>query len=133
MRAEFQRLADLRAEEAAILAENGKEQGAYYLAGLAIECALKACIAKRTRQHQCPPKNTSQYYEHDLDVLLRLAEMQDQLDKESKQRPALGENWLVVHNWNVEKRYDVTGLEGTAMVAAVSSEDGVLPWLKRHW
>jgi HEPN domain-containing protein len=79
---------DLRAEEAAVLAQSGRQEGAYYLAGLAVECALKACIAKRTRLHQYPPKNTGQYYEHDLDVLLKLADLQDQLDNESKRSPA---------------------------------------------
>ena len=54
-RKDFQLLAELRANEAAILAHNGNEQGAYYLAGMAIECALKACIAKKTKRHAFPP------------------------------------------------------------------------------
>jgi HEPN domain-containing protein len=133
MREEFQQLAELRAEEAAILATNGKEQGAYYLAGLAVECALKACIAKRTRQHQYPPKNTVPYYGHRLDVLLELAELQDHIDKESKGNPAFKQNWGVVREWNVDARYEIMGLLGTEMVTAVNSADGVLQWLKRHW
>jgi len=133
MREEFQRLAELRAEEAAVLADNGKEQGAYYLAGLAVECALKACIAKRTKQHQYPPKNTGQYYEHNLDVLLKLAELQHELDGELSRSPGFATNWGTVHNWNVDKRYEVTNLRGTEMVAAVNSADGVLQWLKQRW
>ena len=39
-RRDFQVLADLRAEEAAILVRNRKMQGAYYLGGYAVECAL---------------------------------------------------------------------------------------------
>src|SRR5579863_8456915 len=131
MREEFQRLADLRVEEAAVLAANGKEQGAYYLAGLAVECALKACISKRTKQHQYPPRNTTQYYEHKLDVLLELAELEDQLDKESKGNPAFKQNWGVVRDWKVDTRYEAAGLRGSEMVVAVSSIDGVLQWLKR--
>jgi len=30
--------------------------GAYYLAGYAVECALKACIAKKTQRHEFPDK-----------------------------------------------------------------------------
>ena len=133
MREEFQRLAELRAEEAAVLANNGKEQGAYYLAGLAIECALKACIAKRTKQHQYPPRNTGQYYEHDLDTLLRLAGLQDELDKEAKRSRGFATSWDTVHDWNVETRYEVAVLKGTEIVTAVTSADGVLQWLKQRW
>jgi HEPN domain-containing protein len=53
-RKDFQRLADLRAGEAAFLAKGGREEGAYYLGGFAVECALKACIAKQTRRHDFP-------------------------------------------------------------------------------
>jgi hypothetical protein len=47
-RAEFQKLSDLRLHESKALLTAGLPQGAYYLAGYAVECALKACIAKRT-------------------------------------------------------------------------------------
>ena len=44
-RADFQRLADVRIDEAGVLLAAGRWSGAYYLAGYAVECALKACIA----------------------------------------------------------------------------------------
>jgi HEPN domain-containing protein len=133
MREEFQRLAMLRAEEAAVLASNGKEEGAYYLAGFAIECALKACIAKKTKPNQYPPKNSGPYYDHDLDVLLKLADLQGELDNESKRRPDFGKHWETVHDWSVEKRYEASGLNGSEMAVAVNAADGVLRWLKQHW
>src|SRR5438094_3909647 len=37
-----------------MLAKNGKKMGAFYLGGLAIECALKACIAKKTKRYDFP-------------------------------------------------------------------------------
>jgi hypothetical protein len=48
-RAEFQKLADLRAREAGVLLAAKCYDGAYYLAGYAVECALKECIARKTR------------------------------------------------------------------------------------
>ena len=45
-RAEFQELANERLEEAKALLDVGKWNGAYYLAGYAVEIALKACIIK---------------------------------------------------------------------------------------
>jgi len=40
-RADFQQLADERISEAAVLLAASKFSGAYYLAGYAVECALK--------------------------------------------------------------------------------------------
>lgn len=56
---DLEQLADLRLAEAAALlgATPPMPDGAYYLAGYAIECALKACIAKLTAQHDFPDKN----------------------------------------------------------------------------
>lgn len=34
----------------------GMPEGAYYLAGYAVECALKSCIARRTQEHDFPDK-----------------------------------------------------------------------------
>jgi len=47
-RNDFQQLADVRIDEAVVLLDQGKYDGAYYLAGYAVECSLKACIAKLT-------------------------------------------------------------------------------------
>jgi len=65
-RRDFQVLAGLRAEEAAILVRNRKHQGAYYLGGYAVECALKARIAKKTKRHEFPPKNADKFYSHNF-------------------------------------------------------------------
>src|SRR5919106_3680906 len=36
----------------------GEPSGAYYLAGYAVECGLKACIAKQVRRHEFPDRTT---------------------------------------------------------------------------
>lgn len=82
-RRDFQRLAAVRAREALILKRSGSALGAYYLAGLAVECALKACIAKSTRRFEFPNKKRAEdAWKHDLGGLLLLAGMKDQLDAE---------------------------------------------------
>jgi hypothetical protein len=45
-RNDFQKISRLRVKEAKALLDNGYPAGAYYLMGYAVECALKACIAK---------------------------------------------------------------------------------------
>jgi hypothetical protein len=55
-RSDFQALADVRIEEAQALLGLAppRPDGAYYLAGYAVECALKAALAKLNQQHDWP-------------------------------------------------------------------------------
>ena len=131
----FQRLAELRASEAAILVRNRNDQGAYYLAGYAVECALKACIAKQTKRHEFPPNRefVGQVYSHKLEKLLELAELKQELDKDMRTRPALAANWGVVKSWTQNSRYEISGLKGRDLHTAITSSDGVLPWIKQRW
>ena len=55
-RSVLQRLSQLRIDEAKALLAGGFPAGAYYLAGYAIECAFKACVAKRVQQYDFPDK-----------------------------------------------------------------------------
>ena len=57
-RRDFQRLARLRLRDARVLMRNGNSEAAYYLIGLAVECAVKACIAKNTRRYDFPRTRT---------------------------------------------------------------------------
>jgi HEPN domain-containing protein len=134
-RKDFQRLAELRAKEAATLARTGNQQGAYYLAGFAVECALKACIAKKTRRHDFPADKdyASKVYSHNLDQLLKLAHLEAQLDIDMKSRPQLAKNWDLVRRWKVDSRYETSRLRGRDLTHAVNSPDGVLQWIKLHW
>ena len=73
-RNDLQGLARLRVREARTLLKAGHSAGAYYLAGYAIECALKACIAKAVKRHQFPDLRTvRESYTHDLRELIKLA------------------------------------------------------------
>jgi len=49
-------LSRIRLQEAKALLSLDFDDGAYYLAGYAVECALKACIAKETRRHEFPDR-----------------------------------------------------------------------------
>ena len=66
-RIEFQEIAELRLKESRALLAAGLPDGAYYLAGYSVECALKACIAKRTQEHDFPEqKRAIDSHTHDL-------------------------------------------------------------------
>lgn len=53
-RRDLKDLAAIRVREASLLLKNKQYSGAYYLAGYAVECALKACISKETRRYDFP-------------------------------------------------------------------------------
>jgi len=134
-RRDFQRLAELRAREAGSLSKGRNQQGAYYLAGYAVECALKACIAKKTRRHEFPPDRNyvGRVYTHNLRELLKEAELETQLDRDMKANKALAANWNTVKIWNEETRYQIAGLNGRDLCAAITGPDGVLHWIKKLW
>ena len=76
-RKDFQKLAEDRLADARALFKARRFDAAYYLAGYAVECALKAHIAKRSRHHQFPaaPETVRDIYSHDFNKLLRAADL----------------------------------------------------------
>ncbi len=60
-RSDFRRLTEERVADAEILLANGRFNCAYYVAGYAVECALKACIAKRTQDGDLTPVGSSSW------------------------------------------------------------------------
>jgi HEPN domain-containing protein len=52
LRRDLQRLALARVTDARVLFAAGRYDAAYYLAGLAVECALKARIARATARYE---------------------------------------------------------------------------------
>lgn len=136
-RSDLQRLADLRLSDANILLDAGSFDGAYYLAGYVIECALKACVAKQIRQFDFPEKRlVERSYTHNLVQLLEVSGVKVPFEDEIRGNEALRVSWSIVKDWSEPSRYalDVTEKSAQDMLAAVGDEaSGVLPWLKRHW
>jgi HEPN domain-containing protein len=133
----FQQLADVRIDEAAVLLAQGKIDGAYYLAGYAVECGLKACLARRTNQHDFPPKPKfiHDYYSHDIERLLKTADLTAQRDADAAADPDLEANWGMVKDWSEESRYErKTQAQAQQLIAAITdAAHGVLPWIKQRW
>lgn len=133
LRADLQGLSLLRVREARSLYAASHFDGAYYLGGPGVECALKACIARKTRRFEFPDKpRADRAYNHRLEVLMKEAGLELELARASD---AVKENWTTVRDWKVEVRY-ATGrsrAECQAFLAAVTGRDGALPWLKRFW
>ena len=136
-RSDLQKLASLRIKEAKTLLDNARYEGAYYLAGYAVECALKSCIAKKTKRFEFPDKKlTNRSYTHDLKDLVGASEMEGELRKRGKSNRESEKNWAVVKDWTEEHRYrtDISKkLAGDLSSAIVSKKYGVLTWLRNFW
>jgi HEPN domain-containing protein len=98
-RKEFQELAALRLKEARLLLKANCPEGAYYLAGYAAECALKACIARRIERFEFPDLNKArESWKHDLSALAKTAGLEKDLAGALKRDPELNLNWQIVTN-----------------------------------
>jgi len=131
-RADLQTLSRLRRREAASLRAAGQLAGCYYLLGYAVECALKACIAKNVPRNTMPQRNAKDLYVHNLTDLRKFA----LLDIEMDGNAAVQLNWLTVKDWTEQSRY--YPVTESAVVqdfysACTARTNGVLPWIARRW
>ena len=132
----FQRLSQEKIQDAILLLERERFSNAYYLAGYAIETALKATLCKKFFAECLPDRKFVQsVYSHDLQALMRLANLSDALDESTKLDPNLAGNGSTVLQWSEASRYEImNALEAIDMVDAVADPiHGVLRWLKQHW
>lgn len=135
-RTELHRLANTRLREAKALLAAGDWSGAYYLAGYAVECALKAVIAKEVKRHDFPDKDrVNRSYTHKLTDLAMLARLDAEIAMERKAKSGFAAAWATVTEWDEKSRYAIwTADEAWALVDAVGRrKDGVLIWVKQRW
>lgn len=135
-RGDLRKLAQLRLTEANLLLASRRPSGAYYLAGYAIECALKACIAKQFKRSEFPDKRmVNDSYTHDLVKLIRLAGLEPDLEANSGADPAFETYWAVTKDWSEESRYSFSSqLKARDLVEAISEPShGVIQWVRTKW
>ncbi len=135
-RIELQEISEVRLRESRALLNAGFAEGAYYLAGYAVECALKACIAKRTQEHDFPEKKfVNDSHTHNLKILLQLAEVKTELDTIIEVDPAMESVMDRDQEWSETSRYQrKTAQEADALLKAIEEgKGGLLPWIRLHW
>jgi HEPN domain-containing protein len=135
-RAELQRLARDRLRDAKALLAARRWSAAYYLAGYAVECALKACIARLTKPEEFPDKTFAEKcWTHDLERLAFLAGIKDDRDAASAADPDLGANWKTVRAWTEASRYERRSKAQALRLfkAITDAKHGVFSWIKAYW
>jgi HEPN domain-containing protein len=135
-RSDLQILSRVRLAEAKTLLSAGRPDGAYYLAGYAVECALKACIARGTKRHDFPEKkNVDASHTHSLKDLVRVANLEAGHLEEAKRDIVFREYWNLVQAWSEQSRYRRhDSKDAQALVRAVADRShGVIAWIRKSW
>jgi HEPN domain-containing protein len=130
-RSDFEKLMELRLKEAGLLLEKRDWDGAYYLAGYAVEFALKVrIISNLMKSDSFPDKKLAEsFYRHELTLLRKLAGLDDDMDKDV----AVRLQWDIVKDWSEQTRYMVGKTENEATDLYKAIKDEVVPWIKARW
>lgn len=135
-RADLQKLADEKLSDAQILFNSKSWSNAYYVAGYAVELAIKACIAKSFKADTIPDKGlVNDTYSHKFPSLIGTAGLRAELQKQEQASQDFAVAWGVVNEWSPDDRYRVNSeQDAKELVEAIShATHGVLPWIKTHW
>lgn len=135
-RNDLQKLAKIRLKEARILLINRNYDGAYYLCGYVIECALKSCIAKKTNKYDFPSKEiANKSYNHDFITLVNVSGLSLALNNEKENNANFSAKWNLVKNWSEVSRYETHNRQEAWDLynSIVNRNNGVLKWIKKYW
>ncbi|MBD2756401.1 hypothetical protein [Spirosoma validum] len=148
-RIEFQELAVLRLDEANILLTQNYPDGAFYLAGYAVECALKSAICKTlniddffdtysSKAHGAKVKDdiVQKFKTHDYGTLLVLSGLYFKLETAITADIPLGDAWTIIRtlSWTEQYRYETSvRKEQAAVQSFIDSVNIFLQWIRPHW
>ena len=106
------------------------------MAGYAVECALKACIANKTKEDDFPPRETRKIWTHDLVDLIESAGLKTELSEVAEKDFLFEERWSIVKDWSESSRYENSQdrLRAVMMLDAIGNQQkGILQWLRIYW
>jgi HEPN domain-containing protein len=135
-RADLQQLARERLREARALLRLGLWDSAYFLSGFAVECALKACIAKNTRRSEFPDLSAVKgFWTHDLAKLRKAAGLEKAFEQDATRDSQLGRYWALVKDWRSEARYQsISETKARDFYDPLTKpQRGVMTWLRQRW
>jgi HEPN domain-containing protein len=142
-RPEFQQIALLRLDEAEVLLVQGKYDGCCYLAGYALELALKAVICSRMDNDsffEVLKSETARAFKiHNLAELVILAGLSKEYKELNIKNNVLLIYWEYIKNdikWSEQLRYQmgITKDQAEKMILAINDPiNGILEWIKKYW
>lgn len=135
-KADLEKLALIRLDDAKLLLQHNRSSSAYYLAGYAVELALKACISRLIQSCTIPEMAfIKAIYVHKLDNLLATAGLRPAFDAGVKADPQFAAYWAIANNWTEASRYEYWDPFAAASLLQAIDEPvhGVFQWVKRYW
>ena len=136
---ELKKLSKTRLKEVKVLFRNGLYDGAAYLAGYAIETALKARICKILNSDYPESGDISRsFLTHKLDNLVKLGGLEKALNIELANNIQFKVNWSLATAWSETLRYKPIGSNSkdnlnNLITALEDGNNGVLTWIKKRW
>ena len=133
---DLEKLAELRLEDSLFLLKAGRSSSAYYLAGYAVELALRACISKLFQSNVIPDKSfVSAIYSHSLESLLGTAGLLPQFKADTITDTQFAAYWGIVSKWTEASRYEIWDqVSAATLIQAINDPaHGVFQWVKKHW
>ncbi|MCO5123722.1 MAG: hypothetical protein M9915_08280 [Rhizobacter sp.] len=118
------------------LLQSNRCSSAYYLAGYAVELALKARIAGLFQPDAIPDLAfVKAIYTHRFDTLISSAGLKSELAAAAQADPQLGAYFAIASNWSEESRYVLWDpFAAASLVEAVTEPThGVFQWIKARW
>ena len=145
-REDYRQLSDLHVQHGKALLEGGFYSGAWYISGYAVECGIKACIAKLFRltadddfpepMSGNPGGGTINLRSHNFKFLVQAAGLKLVWDREMNGSRRFRDNWDIVNRWSPEGRYATDRVQSEVVEfysAIVDPNHGAMECIKRHW
>lgn len=135
-RQRLQKLSIGKIEDAQLLLDAERWDNAYYLAGYAVELALKACIASRFAAEAIPDKKfVLAIHSHNLRELVGLAGLKTELQAREAASSHFAASWGITARWVPDTRYEENdAVAAQLLILAIRDpDDGVLPWIQNYW
>jgi hypothetical protein len=137
-RIELRQLADDRVLDARSLLDASRWSGAYYMAGYAMECGLKACVlafVEKTGQIFHDKKFSEKCFTHKLIELIDLSGLKKEHEYLLKTNTTFQLYWGAAKDWSEAARYQQkTEKEARDLNEAITNDpDGVLRWIRTNW
>ena len=134
----IRQIAQQRIEEAECLFANGHFDGAYYLAGYALELTLKAKICDCLRvpnfyKQHITGELSKAFKTHKIDNLLLFTGLHETLNTEKQTNPVLLTTWSVVTCWNENSRYNnINTCDNSKSEDFISAIKYIITWINTH-
>lgn len=138
-RLQWQQIAEQWLVDAKALLDGHRWPAAYYLAGYAVECGLKACILARVAASPEvlfeDRKFSEKCWTHGVLALVELAGLEAAREADARANPAFRRNWQFVKDWSERARYSPTTHQKAKKLysAITDTANGVMPWIRNRW